>query len=98
MEKKLYMVETISIFRNRFVVEALQGSHASDEVVMRLNDGDQPLVEFSQHHIDECVSSVRELSASQFLEEFDKDNDYLSAWPISQKMNFINTIKYEDKQ
>ena len=32
MKKKLYMVETVSIFRHRYVVEAKEEDHACDEV------------------------------------------------------------------
>ena len=92
MEKKLYMVETVSIFRMRYVVEAREPTHATDEVVMAL--GNHEFKEFSQHHVDECITSVRELSATDYLKEFDTDNDYLKNWSIEQKMGFINTVDY----
>ena len=88
------MVETVSIFRMRYVVEAYEATHATDEVVMKL---DNDIKEFSQHHVDECVTSVRELSATDYLNEFDADNDYLKDWPIHKKMEYINTINYEDE-
>ena len=34
MENKLYLVETVSIFRHRYVVKAKEAGHANDEVVM----------------------------------------------------------------
>lgn len=98
MNKKLYMVETVSIFRMRYVVEALEAEHATDEVVMNLcrtEDTDQ-FVEFSQSHVDECITSVREITATQYLEEFDKDNDYLKDWSVAMKMRNINTIDYKE--
>ena len=33
-DKNLYLVETISIFRNRYVVEAKEAEHAADHVVV----------------------------------------------------------------
>jgi hypothetical protein len=87
------MVETISIFRMRYVVEALEEEHASDEVVCSL--GNTEFKEFSQHHVDECIVSTRELSAKDYMREFDKDNDYLKDWPIEKKMSFINSIDYK---
>ena len=96
VEKKLYMVETVSIFRMRYVVEAREASHAEDEVTMRLTAGD--FNEFSQKHIDECITTTRELSASDFLKEYDADNDYLASWPIENKMQVINTIDYKDEE
>jgi hypothetical protein len=96
MEKKLYMVETVSIFRMRYVVEAREPEHATDEVVMELRN--DCFKEFSQHHIDENIMSVRELSATDFVNEFDADNAYLKDWPINKKMEFINVIDYKDDE
>lgn len=97
MEKKLYMVETVSIFRHRYVVNAREAEHACDEVVMNLHKPDG-FSEFSQKHIDENIMSVREIGAEEYLKTFDEDNDYLKDWTISQKMKFINEIDYEDKE
>ena len=94
MEKKLYMVETVSIFRMRYVVEAREAEHAEDEVVMRLTTDD--FKEFSQHHVDECITSTRQISATDFMDMFDKDNDYLKSWDIAEKMRFINSIDYKE--
>ena len=94
MEKKLYLVETVSIFRQRYVVEAREGEHASDEVVMNVNSG--TFKELSQKHLDELISSTREITADEYLKIFDEDNDYLSKWDISQKMQCINTIDYDE--
>jgi hypothetical protein len=96
MEKKLYMVEAVSIFRMRYVVEARTSAHAEDEVVMRLTA--EEFKEFSQKHVDEVVTTTREISAQDFVEEFDKDNDYLASWPIEKKMEFINTVVYKDEE
>jgi len=98
MEKKLYMVETVSIFRQRYVVEAREAEHAADEVVINTTGTyNEEWQEFSQKHIDESIISVREISASEYLHEFDEDNDYLKTWPLTQKMRLINTVKYEDE-
>lgn len=94
MEKKLYLVETVSMFRMRYVVEAYEEGHALDEVVM--NIGQDDLKEFSQIHIDENIFSSRELSAKDFMELFEKDNGYLKDWDIAKKMSFINSIKYKE--
>jgi hypothetical protein len=95
MGKKLFMVETVSIFRMRYVVEARESDHAAEEVAMQL--GNHEFKEFSQQHIDENIISVRELSATNFLDEFDADNNYLKNWSIDKKMEFINVIEYKDK-
>lgn len=93
MEKKLYLVETVSMFRMRYVIEANEESHAHDEFIMEV--GKDSFKEFSQHHIDEVIVSSRELSAIDYIELFDKDNDYCKSWPVSKKMEAINTIDYK---
>lgn len=89
-EKKMYVVETISVFRMRYVVEANDSTHAEDEVVC--NQGE--LEEFSQKHIDECITSTREIDEQEYLRMFDEDNDYLKTWSVEQKKKFINEVKY----
>ncbi len=88
-----YVVETVSIFRHRYVVDAENSDHACDEVVC--NDGN--LKEFSQYHVDENIWSVAELNDDQeYLEMFDMDNEYLKGWDDEKKFSFVNKIKYEE--
>ena len=94
MKKKLYLVETVSMFRMRYVIEAREEDHAKDEFVMKI--GKEDFHEFSQHHVDEVIVSTRELSAKEYLKLFDKDNDYLKSWDISDKMRFINSVDYKE--
>lgn len=89
-----YLVETISMFRIRYVVEGKSKEHAMDEVVCKLG-GEEKFQEFSQHHIDEVISSVREVTDEKYLEIFDEDNDYLSGWEDEKKLEFINVIDYD---
>lgn len=91
---KKYLVETVNIYRMRYVIEAKTEEHAMDEVVMKMDSTD--LQEFSQLHIGEEITSVRKLSTKQYLKLFDKDNDYLKEWVDDSKLQFINTIKYND--
>ena len=92
MDKKLYLVETVSMFRMRYVIEAREETHATDEFIMEV--GKEDFQEFSQHHMDEVIVSTRELSAKDYLELFDKDNEYLKSWDIKEKMRFINSVDY----
>lgn len=96
MEKKLYLVETVSMFRMRYVIEARDESHAQDEVVMNIHNSE--FEEFSQKHIDEVIVSSRELSQQQFLELHYKDNEYLKDWTIEQKMSCVHKIDYKDEE
>lgn len=98
MKKKLFLVETVSMFRHRYVVEALKEEHANDEVVMNVNGSyNDNFEEFSQKHIDEVITSTREITEEEYLDIFAKDNDYLVSWPDYQKFRFINRIDYEGK-
>ena len=94
MEKKLYLVETVSMFRMRYVIEAHEAGHAEDEFVTQV--GKESFKEFSQHHMDEVIVSTRELSAVDYMDLFDKDNDYLKSWSDQEKMQFINVIDYKE--
>jgi hypothetical protein len=89
---KRYMVETVSIFRHRYVIEAKESDHACDEVLC--NDGN--LKEFSQYHVDENITSVREIDDVEYLKVFDKDNEYLKDWEEERKFSFVNKIDYKD--
>jgi len=84
-----YLVETISMFRMRYVIEAENAEHAKDEVTM--NDGN--LREFSQMHIDENITSAREIDRAEYLRLFDEDNEYLQEWDEDQKLTFVNIIE-----
>lgn len=86
-----YLVETISIHRIRYVIEAEEASHADDEVAM--NDVEH---EFSQKHIDELITSTREITDEEYLKLFDEDNDYLAGWDEASKFKFVNKINYEE--
>ena len=92
---KLYLVETISMHRIRYVVECKEEVHALDEVTMHIGGGEE-LKEFSQQHLDEVSSSSREISRIEYLDLFDKDNEYLKDWSAQEKMNLVNTIDYKN--
>ena len=89
-----YLVETISMFRMRYVIEANNADDAKDEVTMN-NDGN--LHEFSQQHLDEVITSAREIDREEYLRMFNEDNDYLQDWDEEQKLSFVNVIDYDSK-
>ena len=49
-------------------------------------------------HIDENIVTTREISKEEYMRLFDEDNDYLKNWDIAQKMQYINTVKYNDEE
>ena len=89
-----YLVETVSIFRHRYVVEANEMDHALDEVCM--NEAEGHLHEFSQKHITETITGAREIDDTEYLRQFDEDNDYLRSWTNEQKLNWVNVINYDE--
>jgi hypothetical protein len=90
-DSKIFIVEAISMFRMRYAVRCKNAEHAADTVVM--NEAN----ELSQQHLDEVISSTRQVTEAEYLQIFDADNDYLSTWNRDQKMNMIHTVDY-DKQ
>ena len=85
VEKELVLVETISTFRMRYVVEVPKGKKdwALDTVTM------QEAEEMSQHHIGEDIVSHRVISQEEFFNIHNEDNDYLKGWTDEQKMRCI---------
>lgn len=95
--KKLVMVECISSFRNRYVIEVEDNiDHAVDEVIVR--EGDEGFSEFSQEYMGMMIISHREISREEYIKVFDKDNDYLKSWTDEQKFGFINKIDYDEDE
>ena len=84
-----YLVETVSVFRIRYVVECKSAQDAKDVVTM--NEAE----EFSQMHIDEMITSTREIDDAEYLRVFNEDNDYLKAWPEEQKFKYVHKVDYD---
>lgn len=92
--KKLVLVETVSSFKHRYVVEVEDDiDHALDEFIMR--NGDSEFVELSQKHLDEIIYDHREINIDEFYKIFDQDNDYLKSWTEEEKLRMINKIDYD---
>lgn len=87
-----FLVDTISMFRIRYVVECDNVQHAKDEVSMNCGS----LHEFSQLHIDEMITSAREIDRAEYLRLFDEDNEYLQNWEEEEKLKFVNKVNYND--
>ena len=69
MTKKLFVVDAISTFRNRYVIEAESLEHAFDEVSMVDSGCEKDMFEpVAQRFLGESISDGREISK----EEFDK--------------------------
>jgi hypothetical protein len=90
-----YLVETVSVFRMRYVVEAKNASDARDEVTMNLGDN---FHEMSQVHLDEMISSTREIDTAEYLRMFDEDNVYMKDWTEEQKLGLVQVLNYGDTE
>ena len=91
----LYLVETVSMFRMRYVIDCKNETHAADTVVSGNADDDKILQEMSQRHVDENIMSIRKISMPEYLKVFDEDNDYLKSWSKEQKCRLITKVEYK---
>lgn len=89
--KELVLVETVSTFRLRYVVEVPVGEKdwALDTVVV------QEAKEFSQNYLDEIIVSHRVVSKEEALSMCDEDNTYASSWTEEQKVKTFFTMESE---
>ena len=90
---KMVMVEAISQFRMRYVVELEADSPnewACDTVVC------EDAKEFSQVFLGETVVSHREITREEFLKMHDEDHDYLRTWSDDTKLkNGLTELGYK---
>jgi len=89
VETELVMVECVSTFRMRYVVEVPKGKKewALDTVVM------EEAEEFSQEHLGQQIVSHRVMDKEEYLRVFNEDNDYLKSWDDELKLSrFITKI------
>lgn len=89
-ETELVLVEAVSVFRIRYLVEVPKGKadYALDSVVC------QEVEEFSQKHLDETIVSHRVVSREEALAIFDQDHPYAVSWTDEHKLE--GTLKVEE--
>lgn len=94
VETQLVLVECISTFRQRYMVEVPIGTDdygkdksewALDTVTM------QEAQEFSQEHLGEQIVSHRVVTKEEALALCDMDNDYAKVWNDEHKVNVFFT-------
>ena len=83
-----YLIDTVSTFRLRYAIEAETEDQA--RMMLAKNIGNTEFKEFSQNHLGELVSGIREIDDAEYITQFDKDNDYLRNWNEEQKFSFLN--------
>lgn len=88
---KWVLVEAVSMFRMRYLVEAPDDhpEYALDTVTMN------EAKEFSQEHLSEVITSHRVVTLDEALEICDQDNHYLKSWSKEQKIDVLFTNMQE---
>ena len=86
-ETELVLVDCVSTFRMRYVVEVPKGKSewALDTITC------QEAKEFSQEHIGEQIVSHRVMTKDEVIELCDIDNGYCKSWSEEQKINTFVT-------
>lgn len=87
--KKLVLVETVSMFRIRYAIEANNIVDALDEVTLG------PPEEMSQKHLQEVIVSEREITEKEYLRLFNEDEYTPKNLTDEEKKQFIHKIDYE---
>ena len=85
-----YVVETVSVFRMRYVVDTATPEMAQMFIEDGLDSTDNAPTEFSQKFVDEVITDVRPITNEEYLNMCAKDNDFLHDWTDEEKMRFVN--------
>ena len=85
-----YVVETLSMFRMRYVIESDTAEHAMDEVTM------EEVEEFGQKHLGETIISTRVVSDEEIRELFYEEHPYLESWGPEKAFEYVHKrVKYD---
>lgn len=97
-ETQLVLVECVSMFRMRYLVEVPVGidDYGNDKKDWALDTVSmEEAKEFSQQHIGETIVSSRVISKEEALTLCDQNNDYARSWPEEKKIEQFFTMKEE---
>jgi hypothetical protein len=96
IETQWVLVETVSTFRERYMVEVPVGvdRYGKDKADWALDTVTlEEAKEFSQEHLGETIVSHRVITKEDALALCDKDNQYCSAWTEDHKVaTFFTTM------
>ena len=100
-ETQLVLVECVSTFRQRYMVEVPVGTddYGNDKTLWALDTVTmQEAKEFSQEYLGEHIVSHRVVTYDEALALSDKDNDYTVSWDTETKVkNFFTTLSDQEK-
>ena len=94
IETQWVLVETVSTFRERYMVEVPVGvdRYGKDKADWALDTVTlEEAKEFSQEHLGETIVSHRVVTKEEAFALCDKDNQYCKEWPEEMKMNSFFT-------
>jgi hypothetical protein len=102
VDTQFVLVETVSMFRERYVVEVPTGidDYGNDKALWALDTVTmEEASEFSQKHLGETITSHRVLTYDEVLKLCDEDNDYCKGWTDEKKMEvFVTEWKEDDNR
>lgn len=84
-----YLVETVSMFRMRYVIDCESAEHAKDTV--SFNEAE----EFGQFHVDENIIGCREVTDDEIPVLFFEDAPYLESWGPEKAMEYVHKVDYD---
>lgn len=88
-ENEFVLVETVSQFRMRYIVEVPKGKKEWALDTVTCEEGK----EFSQEHIGEHIVSHRVIDKAEILRLCDEDNAYLKDWDEEKKLGLVTWRK-----
>lgn len=88
MSMPKYLVETISMFRMRYVIECESAEHAKVTVAMEEAD------EFGQHHVGESIIGCREVTDEEIPVLFFEDAPYLESWGAERALQQVHVVNH----
>ena len=97
---KYVLVETLSQFRQRYVIEVPDDHNDKEFPCTAVQWAEdtvtcEEMKEFSQKWLGETIIGSREVTRDEIIKVCDEDNDYLKSWTEEQKMNLVTPIGYK---
>jgi hypothetical protein len=98
---KFVLVETISQFRERYVIEVPDNHNDGEYACTAIQWAEdtvttEEMQEFSQKWLGEVITGSREVTREEILTLCDVDNDYCKSWDDEQKLKvFVTPIDYK---
>ena len=86
-DKKLFIIEGVSSFYMQYCVEA-SSEHEARELIERVDAH-----EFAQTHMGELHIRTKRVTEDEFIEYFDRENEYCNSWTREQKLRAIVKAK-----